>query len=485
MIERKEDVNALSKNGEKRRLVTPESQQSNDLPGTKYQISDLIDIDQFQVLMEKFSAATGAGTALLDLDGKVLVAAGWQDICTRFHRVHPETEKCCHESDTALANMLRQGDQYNVYRCMNGMVDVAFPVKIRGTHLANLFTGQFLSEAPDIHFFRQQARQYGFNEKEYLQALSKVPILADEEVRLRIDYLVELAVFLAEAGLNKMQLQELMHSLEARIEERTRDLKDSQIATLKMAQDAEEARQVAQKANEKLKGAMDELNRSNKELQQFAYVASHDLQEPLRMVASYTELLEEKYKGKLDAKADKYIGYAVDGAKRMQGLINDLLGLSRVNTHGKSFDKIDGNEIVEKALWALSKAIEEKQAQIQVDRLPTIMGDDGQLIQLFQNLIGNAIKFHGAENPVVKVGAKKENAKWVFSVQDNGIGIDPMFFDRVFVIFQRLHGRDAYQGSGIGLAISKKIVERHGGKLWVESEPGKGSVFYFSLIAAE
>ena len=485
MIERKEDVNALSKNGEKRRLVTPESQQSNDLPGTKYQISDLIDIDQFQVLMEKFSAATGAGTALLDLDGKVLVAAGWQDICTRFHRVHPETEKCCHESDTALANMLRQGDQYNVYRCMNGMVDVAFPVKIRGTHLANLFTGQFLSEAPDIHFFRQQARQYGFNEKEYLQALSKVPILADEEVRLRIDYLVELAVFLAEAGLNKMRLQELMHSLEARIEERTRDLKDSQIATLKMAQDAEEARQVAQKANEKLKGAMDELNRSNKELQQFAYVASHDLQEPLRMVASYTELLEERYKGKLDAKADKYIGYAVDGAKRMQGLINDLLGLSRVNTHGKSFDKIDGNEIVEKALWALSKAIEEKQAQIQVDRLPTIMGDDGQLIQLFQNLIGNAIKFHGAENPVVKVGAKKENAKWVFSVQDNGIGIDPMFFDRVFVIFQRLHGRDAYQGSGIGLAISKKIVERHGGKLWVESEPGKGSVFYFSLIAAE
>jgi signal transduction histidine kinase len=465
--------------------VTPESQQSNDLPGTKYQISDLIDIDQFQVLMEKFSAATGAGTALLDLDGKVLVAAGWQDICTRFHRVHPETEKCCHESDTALANMLRQGDQYNVYRCMNGMVDVAFPVKIRGTHLANLFTGQFLSEAPDIHFFRQQARQYGFNEKEYLQALSKVPILADEEVRLRIDYLVELAVFLAEAGLNKMRLQELMHSLEARIEERTRDLKDSQIATLKMAQDAEEARQVAQKANEKLKGAMDELNRSNKELQQFAYVASHDLQEPLRMVASYTELLEERYKGKLDAKADKYIGYAVDGAKRMQGLINDLLGLSRVNTHGKSFDKIDGNEIVEKALWALSKAIEEKQAQIQVDRLPTIMGDDGQLIQLFQNLIGNAIKFHGAENPVVKVGAKKENAKWVFSVQDNGIGIDPMFFDRVFVIFQRLHGRDAYQGSGIGLAISKKIVERHGGKLWVESEPGKGSVFYFSLIAAE
>ena len=485
MIERKEDVNALSKNGEKRCLVTPESQQPNDLSGTKYQISDLIDIDQFQVLMEKFSVATGAGTALLDLDGKVLVAAGWQDICTRFHRVHPETEKCCLESDTALANMLRQGDQYNVYRCMNGMVDVAFPVKIQGTHLANLFTGQFLSEAPDIDFFRQQARQYGFNEKEYLQALSKVPILADEEVRLRIDYLVELAVFLAEAGLNKMRLQELMQSLEARIEERTRDLKDSQIATLKMAQDAEEARQVAQKANEKLKGAMDELNRSNKELQQFAYVASHDLQEPLRMVASYTELLKERYKGKLDAKADKYIGYAVDGAKRMQGLINDLLVLSRVNTHGKSFDKIDGNAIVEKALWALSKAIEEKQAQIQVDRLPTIMGDDGQLIQLFQNLIGNAIKFHGAENPVVKVGAKKENAKWVFSVQDNGIGIDPIFFDRVFVIFQRLHGRDAYQGSGIGLAISKKIVERHGGKLWVESEPGKGSVFYFSLIAAE
>ena len=234
---------------------------------------------------------------------------------------------------------------------------------------------------------------------------------------------------------------------------------------------------------DELKDKNEKLERSNKELEQFAYVASHDLQEPLRMVASYTELLEERYKGELDEKADKYIGYAVDGAKRMQRLINDLLVLSRVNTRGKPFETVNCNDLVEKVLQGLGSTLNEKQAQIKADPLPTLTGDHTQLFQLFQNLISNAVKFHGAEKPVVKISAKQDNSEWIFSIRDNGIGIDPEFFDRIFVIFQRLHERDAYQGTGIGLSIAKKIVERHGGKIWVESEPGAGSTFYFSLQA--
>lgn len=237
------------------------------------------------------------------------------------------------------------------------------------------------------------------------------------------------------------------------------------------------------KAHEELQRLNEDLKRSNRELEQFAYVASHDLQEPLRMVASYTELLEEKYRGKLDDKADKYIGYAVEGAKRMQGLINDLLLLSRVNTRGRPFDFTDCNVLVKKVLQSMQNTIEEKQASIQTEPLPTVMGDETQLYQLFQNLIGNAIKFHAAEKPIVKIGAKQKNSTWIFSIQDNGIGIDPQFFDRIFIIFQRLHDRCTYEGTGIGLSISKKIVERHGGKIWIESEPDKGSTFYFSLPA--
>ena len=232
---------------------------------------------------------------------------------------------------------------------------------------------------------------------------------------------------------------------------------------------------------EELQNKNKDLLNSNKELEQFAYVASHDLQEPLRMVASYTELLQERYEGKLDEKADKYIRYAVEGAKRMQLLINDLLVLSRVNTKGKPFEPVECNELLKRVLHGLGTVIHEKQAQVQVTTLPTVLGDEGQLFQLFQNIISNAIKFHGADRPLVEISAVQKHSDWVFSIRDNGIGIDPEYFERIFVIFQRLHERGAYDGSGIGLAISKKIVERHGGKIWVKSEPGKGTVFYFSL----
>jgi len=235
------------------------------------------------------------------------------------------------------------------------------------------------------------------------------------------------------------------------------------------------------RAEEKLKAALADLERSNKELEQFAYVASHDLQEPLRMVSSYTQLLAQRYEGQLDEKAKKYIDYAVDGAIRMQRLINDLLTYSRVGTRGNPLAPTDSRAVLGEALRNLAAMIEEKQALVTNDDLPTVRADASQLAQVFQNLIANAIKFRGEAPPRVHVSAREQAGEWIFSVADNGIGIDPQYADRLFVIFQRLHTRDEYPGTGIGLALCRRIVERHGGRIWFESELGKGSTFYFTI----
>jgi signal transduction histidine kinase len=228
----------------------------------------------------------------------------------------------------------------------------------------------------------------------------------------------------------------------------------------------------------------EELRRSNTELEQFAYVASHDLQEPLRMVGSYTQLLSRRYKGKLDADADEFIAFAVDGVTRMQRLINDLLQYSRVGTKGREPVPTQSETVLERALANLRIAIDDNKATVTHDPLPMVLADDRQLEQLFQNLVGNAIKFHGNEPPRVHIRAERSNGCWMFAVKDNGIGIEPQYFDRIFQVFQRLHTMKEYAGTGIGLAVCKKIVERHGGRIWVESEPGKGTSFQFTLPAA-
>jgi len=229
--------------------------------------------------------------------------------------------------------------------------------------------------------------------------------------------------------------------------------------------------------------AAEELRRSNKELEQFAYVASHDLQEPLRMVMGYSQLLAKRYGDRLDQKAKEYIDFAVDGAKRMQGLIEDLLTYSRVGSRGKAFAWTDCEVVLEKTLTALQMAIQECGATVSHDPLPTVMGDEFQLGQLFQNLLGNAIKYRNSEAPQVHISCKQETKQWTFAVKDNGIGIEPQYRERIFQIFQRLHTRQEFEGSGIGLAICKKIIERHGGQIWVESELGEGSTFFFTLPA--
>jgi signal transduction histidine kinase len=234
-------------------------------------------------------------------------------------------------------------------------------------------------------------------------------------------------------------------------------------------------------AERELRRTTANLERSNTDLQQFAYVASHDLSEPLRMVTSYLQLLAERYQPKLDKQGAEFVAFAVDGAQRMQALIHDLLAYSRVDLRGRSFEPTNCDLVFQAAIANLKIAIEESGATVTHAPLPTVLADSVQLTQVFQNLIGNALKFRGAQPPRIEVGAQRHDSEWLLFVRDNGIGIDPKHFDRIFVIFQRLHTRHEYAGTGMGLAICKKIIERHGGRIWLESTLGKGSTFLFTL----
>ena len=449
---------------------------------TTQTFEDLIDISRIDKLLKKFTAATGTGNALLGLNGEILSASGWQPICTNFFRKHPETAENCHKSDTFLANALKEDRKVNFYKCKNGLTDVAIPIYIGGDHFANLFIGQFLLEKPDEDFFQAKADRYGFDPHAFMSAFRKVPVISEETVKLKIDFLQEIAVLIGEMGLNRKQLQDINVDLEKRVKEKTRQIKASQIATLNMMQDVEEAKVEAEKLNTELDKTIADLKDSNEQLERFAYIASHDLQEPLRKVNSFTQLFERRYSDLVDEKGQRYIYYIKDGTLRMQQLISDLLEYSRVNTQGDQFKMFSTADIVQDVKTLFDSTLKKENGKIHIEDLPEIYGDASQIRQLFQNLVGNAIKFKQEDvHPEITISAEKSGKDWVFRVKDNGIGIDEKYKDRIFVIFQRLHSRGAYQGTGIGLAICKQIVKRHGGNISVKSDPGNGTEFYFTI----
>jgi signal transduction histidine kinase len=277
------------------------------------------------------------------------------------------------------------------------------------------------------------------------------------------------------------ELEQYREHLEELVKERTSELRKANEHLKKEIKEHKRTEKKLLDSEIKYRIVADELARSNADLAQFATVASHDLQEPLRVVDGFVKLLGKRYKDNLDEKAHELIGYAVDGVKRMQELIRDLLEYSKVGTKGINSKPVDFNLKVDKAVFNLKAAIEESGAIVTRDELPTLTADASQISRLFQNLIGNALKFHGKEKLTVHVSAERKGNEWIFSVKDNGIGIDPKQAERIFVIFQRLHTRQDYPGTGIGLAICKKIVEGHGGRIWVESEAGKGSTFHFTI----
>jgi len=292
-------------------------------------------------------------------------------------------------------------------------------------------------------------RQWRSIEIDFLQKLATQVAIA-----------IKQAILFEKLQLTNQALAESKADLEIKVGERTKELK---------------------LVNHQLLNLNQELTRSNNELEQFAYIVSHDLREPLRMVTSFTQLLGQKYSANLDADADQIIGFAVDGATRMEELINDLLEYSRVGKTERVLEVVDTNKILEQVLSNLQLAISETGTKIILESLPSIVGDETQLIQLWQNLIANSIKYHGIEPPQIEIGATLELEQYLFWVKDNGIGIDPKYSDRIFQIFQRLHTRQEYPGTGTGLAICHKIVERHRGEIWVESEFGQGATFYFTL----
>jgi signal transduction histidine kinase len=256
---------------------------------------------------------------------------------------------------------------------------------------------------------------------------------------------------------------------------------DEVLATIREALEKQRLVKEKKEAEEQLQHYAAQLERSNQELEEFAYMVAHDLQEPLRMVGGYVQLLAQAYQGKLDSNADDFIKYAVDGVARMQALINGMLEYARVDTQGQALEPTDAEIVLDRAITNLQMAIQESNGQITRDPLPTVMADPTQLTQVFQNLLSNGIKFRGKEPPHIHVSARQDGSEWTFSVQDNGIGIEPKYINHLFQMLQHLHPKGKYPGSGIGLAICKKIVERHRGRIWAESELGKGATFYFTV----
>ena len=390
---------------------------------------ELIDVDKMQNLLDSFCQAIGVSSAIIDLEGNVIVGSNWQKICTHYHRVNADTCKRCIESDTVLANKMLETRKQSFYRCKNGLTDAAAPIILEGKHVANLFIGQFLLSEPDIKFFKKQSSDYGFDEKKYMDALKNVPIIKKSELIPIMSFLQHLAATIGEMTLSQKRMRE-----------------------------------------------------SNRELEQFAYIASHDLQEPLRVVVSYLQFIETLYKEKLDDKGKNFISRAIGSASRMQSMIRSLLEYSQITTRGGNFRKVDMNSLVKEVLENIVTLVRGKKAEIIIDSLPQINVDKAQISRLFQNLIQNAIKFCDKEHPVIHISAFREKDGCRFSVQDNGIGVEEKYRKQIFNIFRRLHSRAEYEGTGIGLAICKRIVERHGGRIWVESNRDGGATFCFTTM---
>jgi light-regulated signal transduction histidine kinase (bacteriophytochrome) len=329
--------------------------------------------------------------------------------------------------------------------------------------------------------FGAEKDRFGGTQKAILNILDDFGL---EKTRLEATQKAMLNI-LDDAGDEKTRLEETQKAMLNLLDDFDGEKSKVEAAKTRVeATNAELRREIDERldAERELREKTEALARSNADLEQFAYVASHDLQEPLRMVSSYVQLFEKRFAGQVDEQADKYIRYAVEGAKRMQSLIAGLLEYSRVGRLDEPFGAVDTNAALDQALSNLRSAIEESHARVTRGPLPTLTGNAGRIAQVFQNLIGNALKFRHRDQPAtVHVSALPKETEWVFTIEDNGIGIDAQYLDRIFVIFQRLHTRAEYPGTGIGLSICKKVVERHGGRIWVESRVGEGSRFHFTF----
>ena len=413
----------------------------------RFELSDIMDLGAVQSLADGLYKLTGLPFFLLDLEGNVLVEVGWQSACRDFHRVHPEACRNCRESDGQLSTGVLAGE-FKLYKCKNQMWDVVTPIVLGDRHIGNLFSGQFFfdDEETDFALFRRQARKFDFDEKDYLAALHRVPRLDREQVMTGMAFYAKLTNLLTNLGYSGIKLGQAM---------------------------AETKNVNAQLAD------------SVKELESFAYSVSHDLRAPLRHIDGFLTLLSTRTYSTLDDASKHYVDRTLLASKRMGELIDDLLRFSRIGRSEIRKVPVDLNVVIQEILRELEPEIGKRKIDWQLTPLPNVMADRAMLLQVVENLIANALKFtRGRETAKIEVGFKPEaNGQLVFFVRDNGAGFDMRYYGKLFQVFQRLHGEQEFEGTGIGLAIARSVVERHGGRIWAEGSLGHGATFYFSLPA--
>lgn len=429
--------------------------------------ADLIDIEAVRALCESFTALTGAVTAILDLEGTILVATGWQRICTKFHRVNPQTAARCRQSDTILAGGLLRGERYNVYRCQNGLVDVAVPIHVSGEHVANFFTGQFFFEPPDIDYFRRQAKELGFDEQAYLEALAQTPIFTEEQVRSMMDFLSRLSQLIGEMGLARVRLQEANHELQQH---------RAHLAELVEARTAE------------LSLAKEEAESANRAKSAFLTNMSHELKTPLNVITGMSYLLRHSNLTHQQAHQLDHIDAA---GGRLLAMVDAVLDLSKLEAGSLMLDEVtfSPSDVVAQVVAEAGPSADAKQLRITVEMEEALSGqlrgDPLRMHQALFNLVANAIKFTERGDIVIRARIERERSDQVvlrFEVQDTGIGIPPEGTGHLFQLFEQGDNSPTrrFGGVGAGLFITKRLAELMGGTAGVRSTPQVGSTFWLT-----
>ena len=411
---------------------------------------DVVDVASLQALMDSFHKVIGIANAVIDLDGVAITHSGWQDLCTRYHRVNPETCRRCIESDTSLAASMTRGEHFAAYRCLNGLVDTASPIIVAGHHVANIFTGQFFVAPPDLELFRRQAREFGFDEAGYLAAVAEVPVIGQERVEAITGVYAQFAQILAANGLDRL------HQLETE-----RRLED---------------------ANLGLARRTEELEVANKELEEFSYSMSHDMRAPLRAIDGFSKLLHEEHGTQLDDEGRRLLTVVRNNARQMGRLIDDILHFLRMGKRKMEVGAVDVAAAAREAMAELRAAAPQRRLRLEIGELPPAWGDREMIRQVMLNLLSNAIKFSPADaETVIEVAGAAGAQEDVYQVKDWGIGFDMQYANKLFRVFERVHPTGQYEGTGIGLAIVRRIVDRHGGRVWAEGRVGEGATFHFAL----
>ncbi len=423
-------------------ILTPEG----DLG--QLELGDLLDIPAVQAMAEDFYKLAHIPMFILDLQGNAVVAAGWQEICTKFHRVNPETCRNCRESDMALSQGVPPGE-FKLYECKNNMYDVVTPITVGGEHVGNLFSGQFFfqDEAVDVSAFRSQAKQYGFKEEDYIAALERAPRLSREAMDAGMAFFIKFAQLFSRLG----------------------------YSGIKLARSVEEIRRVNA-----------DLAASVKELEAFTYSVSHDLRAPLRHITGFSKLLMEEYGPSLPPDAQHHLQRIEEGTRRMGQLVDDLLNLARVGRRDLDLQVTGLQSLVAHSIEEIQPDCEGREIDWKIGNLPYVECDPGLMKQVFLNLLSNAVKFtRPRERAVIEIGQKQENEIPIIYIRDNGVGFSMKYVDKLFGVFQRLHRTEDFDGTGVGLATVKRIIQKHGGTIWVEAELDKGATFYFTLGKSE